>query len=89
MEQKLVDILSSLNTKAIKACGLLAIWDRVVDERVRKHTEPIKITNRKLYVTTSSSAWAQELTFLKTEIIEKFNSTAGEEAISDIRFSAS
>lgn len=91
MAQKLADILAGLQSsagKAVEICGALSLWGQVVDERVNKHTEPIKISNRTLYVSTSSSAWAQELTFLKKEIMEKFNGLAGKAAIRDIKFSA-
>ena len=91
MAQKLAEILEGLGTgvgAAIKTCGLISLWSRVVDERVGKHTEAIKIRNRILYINTSTSAWAQELSFLKKEIIEKFNQVAGQEVIRDIRFKA-
>ena len=91
MSHRLGDILSSMHSgvgKTLKLCNLLTIWDEVVDERVRKHTEAVKIRSGILYVYTSSSAWAQELSFLKGPIVEKFNLVAGEEAISDIRFTA-
>lgn len=89
MAQQLADILDGMETglaKSIKICGLLGLWDKVVDERVGKHTEAIKISNRILYVATSSSTWAQELSFLKKNFIEKFNKEAGKEVIKDIKF---
>lgn len=70
----------------LKVCGLLTLWEKVADERVEKHTRASKIRNRILYVTTSSPAWAQELSFLKKEIMEKFNRLAGGEVIRDIKF---
>jgi predicted nucleic acid-binding Zn ribbon protein len=54
---------------------------------VGKQTEAVRMKNGILYVATTSSTWAQELSFLKKEIIKKFNQRAGEEAIRDIRFS--
>lgn len=89
MPQKLQSILAQLGggvSTAIKNCELLSLWPQVVDERAGKNTEPIKIKNRTLYVAAASPAWAQELSFLKKEIINKFNQKAGEEAIFDIRF---
>jgi len=73
---------------AIKSCKMLSLWPQIVDENVRKNTEPVKIKNGTLYISTSAPAWAQELTFLKREIIKKFNQAAGEEAIADIVFGA-
>ena len=49
----------------IRNCNLLTIWEKVIDERARKHTEPISIRNRVLNVSTSTSTWAYELSFLK------------------------
>jgi predicted nucleic acid-binding Zn ribbon protein len=89
MVQKLAEILEGLDTglaRSVKICNQLTVWDRVVDERVRRHTEAVKIKFKVLYVTTSSPAWAQELGFLKQRFIEKFNAEAGQEVISDIRF---
>jgi predicted nucleic acid-binding Zn ribbon protein len=90
--EKLADILGQMDTgiaRSVKLCGFLALWDEVVDERVRKNASAVKIRNRTLYISTSSPAWAQELTFLKTEFVAKFNQRAGKEVIRDIRFSAS
>lgn len=89
MTVKLAEILEGMDMgvgRAVKVCELLSLWDQVVDERVGRHTEAVKIRNRILYVSTSTSTWANELSFIKKEIIKKFNARAGEEAIRDIRF---
>lgn len=74
--------------RLIRGGEAVALWNRVVDERVGKNSEAIKIVNRTLHVATVSPAWAQELAFLKKDMIEKFNRLAGEELIRDIRFKA-
>lgn len=89
MVQKLADIFRTMDEgvgRTLSNCQLIGLWAEVIDERVRKNTEPIKIRNRTLYVSTSSSTWAQELSFFKRELIQKFNAKAGREAIRDIRF---
>lgn len=91
MTQRIIEILAKNNNPSawiVKCYKLLNIWNTVVDGRVGRQTEAVKIKNRVLYVMTTSSAWAQELTFLKKEIMKKFNEKAGEEAIKDIRFMA-
>ncbi|MBU0502489.1 MAG: DUF721 domain-containing protein [bacterium] len=90
MAEKLADVLGGMDFGvggAIKICGLLALWPDVVDEKVCRNTEAVKINNKVLYVSTTSPAWAQELTFLKIAIIKKFNDLAGKEVIVDIKFS--
>ncbi len=91
MAQKLSQILAGIESgmgNTLSTCRLLSLWGKIVDERVRRQTEAVKIRNHVLYVSTSTSAWAQELSFLKREIIKKFNVEAGKEAIRDIRFRA-
>ncbi len=92
MTERLIDILerSPANiASTINACRNLEVWGKVVDERVARHTEAVKIRNKVLYVLTSTSTWAQELSLLKREIILKFNQAAGQEVIRDVRFKAS
>lgn len=91
MPEKLANIFGRLDNtslQTVKNCQLLALWPQVVDGRVGCNTEAVKITNRTLYINTSSSVWAQELGFFKKGLISKFNSLAGEAAIVDIRFKA-
>jgi predicted nucleic acid-binding Zn ribbon protein len=91
MAVKLGEILPNLEGgvgRLIRGGEAVALWNRAVDERVGKNSEAIKIVNRTLHVSTASPAWAQELAFLKPEIIKKFNQLAGEELIRDIRFKA-
>jgi predicted nucleic acid-binding Zn ribbon protein len=91
MAKRLAEILEHMEMGeggSVDICRRLALWREVVDERVGKNAEAIKIRNRTLYVSTSSPVWAQELSFLKKEIIEQFNKKAGREVISDIRFKA-
>lgn len=91
MPEKIQEIFGRLDNGivlAIRNCQLVALWNEIVDERVSKNTEAVKITNQTLYVSTSSPVWAQELSFLKKAIIGRFNEKAGREVILDIRFKA-
>jgi predicted nucleic acid-binding Zn ribbon protein len=89
--ERLSEIFKEDNTglgRTIRVCRLLSLWHEVVDERIGKHTEAVKIRNRVLYINASTSTWANELSFLRMEMVKRFNEKAGEEAIRDIRFSA-
>ena len=91
MADKLAELLTEDRSgfgRAIEICRLLAAWKEAVGEKVGQHTEAVKISNQVLYVSTSSPAWAQELTFLKEELMGKFNARAGKVSIRDIKFSA-
>ena len=52
-----------------------------------KHTRPRKVDGDVLYVATSSSVWAQELSYMSRKIINKINAKLGGNLIKEIRFS--
>jgi hypothetical protein len=62
------------------------LWKTAVDKKISQNTEPYKIIDNVLYVLTSSSVWAHELTQLKSEIIEKINQNSANDRIKDIQF---
>lgn len=90
MPQRLKNVLAGMQdlSPTLRNCSLISLWAQVVDERVKKNTDPVKIKNRVLYVSAATPTWAQELSFLKGQIMKKFNDLAGEPAIVDIRFKA-
>ena len=86
MTQLLKDILGDLS--CARDARVILLWTESVSAEIARHTEPVKIRNRVLYVNTKSPVWAQELGFLKPEIIRKLNEKAGFDAVQDIRFKA-
>lgn len=62
-------------------------WHEIVGEKVAKVSKPDCIRKNALFVKVSSSAWAQELSFLKADLLEKLKkSSPMSSGISDIRF---
>lgn len=61
-------------------------WERAVGETIATQTHPERIARGVLYVRVTTSAWRQELHFLKGEIITGFNAASGLAPIEDIRF---
>jgi predicted nucleic acid-binding Zn ribbon protein len=91
LPQQIAEIFGRLDegfVRTVRNCQLVTLWSEVVDAKIGRNTEAVKITDHTLYVETSSSAWAQELSFLKKTIIARFNDKAGEAAITDIKFKA-
>lgn len=62
------------------------VWDEVVGNEIRMNTSPQKVKNGILYVSVNSPIWAQELQFVKRQIIEKINQTLKANLIRDIVF---
>ena len=72
--------------KRIKECAILSFWNDAVGENIASHTKPVKVYDGRMTVLVESSSWTQELTFLKSGIMERLNSTIGRKVIKDIYF---
>lgn len=91
MPQKLANIFQQMDggiAGTLRNCQLLSLWGQIVDGRVGRNTEAVKIRNHTLFVATANVIWAQELGFLRKEFVDKFNRVAGGDYINDIRFKA-
>ncbi len=59
-------------------------WDAIVGEPISSHTRPDTIRFGTLHVLVDNSAWLQQLTFLKPELMRKVESYLGEGVIKNI-----
>tara|TARA_B100000315_G_C14545687_1_gene573104 strand:+ start:1146 stop:1499 length:354 start_codon:yes stop_codon:yes gene_type:complete len=66
--------------------NLLNRWDEIVGEPISSHTRPDTIRFGTLHVVVDSSAWLQQLTFLKPELIRKIENHTEEGTVKDIVF---
>ena len=69
-------------------CQLLECWQKTVNKTTAKYTRPLYVKRDVLWVATSSSARAQELSFQRYYLLKKLNSQLPF-SLKDIRFSAS
>ena len=65
---------------------ILDLWEDVVGEMVSKHSRPDRIVNGILYIEVKNSSWINEISFLRTDIIDKYNLTLKQKYIKDIKF---
>ncbi len=65
---------------------LIKKWPSIVGERIAAVTECSELKNDVLYVRVSSSAWRQEISFLKAELIKKIKKETRCKKIKDIVF---
>ena len=84
----------SLLAKAFTRCStknayllVLALmqWEDLAGSKISTHCEPHSYQEGVLWLITSSSAWQQEITYLKTILIDKLNRAAGKKIFKDIR----
>lgn len=52
---------------------MLDKWPEMIGEKMAKVTEPVKIKGKSLVVITAHSAFSQQLSLMKTEILKKIN----------------
>ncbi|ELR96898.1 DUF721 domain-containing protein [Gloeocapsa sp. PCC 73106] len=52
---------------------LVAVWTQTVEPRVAQHTRPIYLAHRVLWVATSNSVWAQNLSLQRLSILKKLD----------------
>lgn len=70
--------------KSVKRYRALQIWHDVVGERISKVTEPVRMSDAKLFVKVQNDAWRNEIVFYKKEIIGNINKALGSAVIEDI-----
>ena len=65
---------------------VLSQWDEICPPMIAKHAKPIGFKDKKLSLEVNSSAWLNELTFFKKDLITELNKRAGKKVIKEIRF---
>lgn len=63
-----------------------SIWPKIAGANMAKKTMPLKIIGKTLYLRVETSAWMEELKYLKEDIIKKINNDLKQEAVEDIIF---
>ena len=61
-------------------------WEEIAGKEIAAKTKPQKIFKGVLYISVSSSTWANELSMMSRQLINKINDFAGEPLINDLRF---
>lgn len=94
--RRLGDVLSDVLqqyglTRRLKEVQAVEYWAEVVGEQVARITRAREVRDGRLYVEvasteSASSAWRNELYFMKAEIIAKLNKKIGQNILHDIMF---
>ncbi len=64
----------------------IQLWPAVVGDNVSAHTKPLSIQDKIIFVKVDNSAWCNELSFFKKDIIKKVNEGVGMRVIRDVYF---
>lgn len=75
-----------LSEEELRVYSVCAQWERVVGTQLAERSEPGEFRNGVLLVRTSSGVWAQELQFLKHDILQRLNALVGVPLVRDLLF---
>lgn len=75
-----------LTEEELRVYFACAQWERVVGAKLAERSEPLEFRNGVLLVRASSPVWAQELQFLKHEILRRLNALVGAPIVKDLLF---
>ena len=80
------ELARSGSRDAIPLARLTAAWPAVVGEAIARQAWPLRIArDGTLHVATASATWANELAFLRDEILERLQAELGPDAPSRLR----
>ncbi|MCG9480008.1 MAG: DUF721 domain-containing protein [Actinomycetia bacterium] len=83
------EVVGQLNIgHRLKVSGIFNHWKDIVGSQISKKSKPQRLKNGTLYVSVTSSTWANELDLMSQQLIEKINQYAGCEVVEQIRFKA-
>jgi predicted nucleic acid-binding Zn ribbon protein len=81
------DALHRLNLDArMREYAVWGVWTKAVGDTIAQQAQPAFVRGGILFVKCSSSAWIQQLHFMKGTIRDSLNRLLGNEVIKDIRF---
>lgn len=64
------------------------VWDAAVGEQIAAKAQPASFRDGTLTVVVASAPWMQQLSFLKTQLMEKINERLGGEVVREIYLKA-
>ena len=82
--QQLVDDLGI--REKIDEYNAVLQWESLVGEHIANAASAVKIVKGVLFIKVRSSAWRNELSLRKDEIVNTLNNALGREIVKDIRF---
>lgn len=62
-------------------------WEQICGANVAKHSKPVRLERKVLYINTDSSVWANHLLMMKQQFINNINRVMTNDPVKDIKFS--
>jgi len=71
-------------SERLGAARVAAAWDDIVGEQLAAHCEPVRLAGRVLVVRASTPAWATQLRYLTTQLIERAEAVLGPGSVREV-----
>jgi predicted nucleic acid-binding Zn ribbon protein len=71
--------------RGIREQDLFQRWEEIVGPAIARQATPNRLRNGLLWLHVVDSAWRQELSLMRRELVAKINAALGEELVKDIR----
>jgi predicted nucleic acid-binding Zn ribbon protein len=68
----------------LKEYRVFSLWQKAVGPGIARHAQPASIRGKRLTVMVDSSAWMQQLSLLKPEILSRVNDRLGTDGVESI-----
>ncbi|MDP3939963.1 MAG: DUF721 domain-containing protein [Deltaproteobacteria bacterium] len=71
-------------TQSVREHRVFEIWDAAVGPQVAAHARPQSIAKGVLRVRVDHNTWLQQLTYMKSVLLDKLNAQLGEGTLADL-----
>ena len=71
-------------SKRLDALNVLDVWNNIIGKDLEKYIKSTKLVDDKLYVKLRSSIVRNEMSYKKTQLIQRINKKLNKEVIKDI-----
>ncbi|MFH0925710.1 MAG: DUF721 domain-containing protein [bacterium] len=71
----------------VRTIFVFGIWEKIVGQKISRHTQPIEISENILIVTVDDTLWIRQLEVIRLYIVDKLNKSIGYNFIKEIKFS--
>ena len=80
-------VVSGLNIESkINSSRLFNHWQEIVGSEISSKAKPEKLNKGLLFVSVTTSTWANELSLMSNQLIDRINSYIGKKIVKEIRF---
>lgn len=87
IESVIGDIIRDLKIEGkLRTSKIFSCWGEIVGTEISMKTKPQKLSGNTLFISVEGSTWANELSLMSAELVNKINSFIGEDVVKNLKF---